>query len=157
MVERGPLAAKLGGDENVLSYEGNPALRDAIESNHARNGLRPGLDMRVVTLRGEPVTFFVTDMMLSSSLSRRDTAREVEVQGVAIAEMLQTHRPTVPVLDVEGAETTLLPGASLGGVRVLLVETHANITGQAAVDERIAAPEPGTDWPQFHIVARSVK
>lgn len=103
--------------------------------------LRPGLDMRAVTLTGEPVTFLVTDMMLSSSLSRPDTAREVEVQGLAIAEVLQTHRPTVLVLDVAGAETTLLPGASLDGVRALLVETHANVTGHAAVDEMIAALE----------------
>lgn len=137
----GLLAAKLVGDENVWSYEGNPALRAVIESNHARNRLRPGLDMRVVTLTGAPVTFFVTDMMLSSSLSRRDNARGVEVQGVAMAEVLQMHRPTVLVLDVEGAETTLLPGASLEGVRALLVETHANVTGQAAVDAMIAALE----------------
>lgn len=135
----GLLAAKIVGAQNVWSYEANPALRQVIEGNHARNDLHPGLDMRGVTSDGGPVTFFVTDVMLSSSLSRRDTAREVEVEGVAIADVLRERCPTVLVLDVEGAETTLLPGAPLDGVRALLVETHANVTGQSAIDEMIAA------------------
>lgn len=137
----GLVAARIVGAENVVSYEANPTLRGVIEANQARNGLRPELRMRAVTRDGATVRFFVTDLLLSSSIHDRGAAREIEVESEAIGDVLAEHRPSVLVLDVEGAETDLLPSADLSGLRAIVVETHASVTGEPAVGAMIAAVE----------------
>ena len=137
----GLVAARIVGAERVTSFEANPALAPVIAANHALNGLAPALRLAAVTVDGAPASFFVADTLLSSSLHDRGAGRAVTVEGVALAAVLVELRPTVLVLDVEGAETALLAHAALDGVRAVLVETHAAVTGAEAVEAMVAAVE----------------
>lgn len=130
----GLLASRLIGPENVTSFEANPALETVIRGNYDLNNLHPNLIMKAVTLDGGPVSFFVTQSLLSSSLHDRGEKTKVEVASAAIAEVLSTHSPTILVLDVEGAEVDLLPDTKLDGVRALLIELHPNVVGQPAIE-----------------------
>lgn len=135
----GLAAARIVGAENVISFEANPRLETVIRENYRLNSLEPELCMQAVTVDGTPVTFHITASMLSSSIHDRGETEEVTVESTAINDAIKTHAPSVLVVDVEGAETDLLPAADLDGVRAILVETHAKVTGQDAVDEMVTA------------------
>ena len=130
----GLVCARLAARGAVFSFEANPGLEAVIRDNYARNAVAPMLDMRAVTPDGGPVTFHVTPSLLSSSIQNRDGGRSVTVESVAFGAVLREHRPDVIVMDVEGAEIDLLGGSDLPGVRLVVVETHANVTGRDAVD-----------------------
>jgi FkbM family methyltransferase len=130
-------AAEIGADR-VTSLEANPALEKVIRANYELNGMAPTLVMKAATVDGAPVVFNVMPSLLSSSIYDRGAAQPVEVESVAINDAIAQYRPTVLVVDVEGAEVDLLPAANLDGVRAVLVETHAKVTGQDPVDRMIA-------------------
>jgi FkbM family methyltransferase len=130
------LAAKISGAVNVLSYEANPRLEDTIRENYALNGIAPNLRMRAVTLDGQPITFFRSENIVSSSTKDRGShAETLKVQSDRLDDIVAEHRPNVVIMDVEGAEIDLLSNADLSGVRHIVVEVHPHITG----DEKIAA------------------
>ena len=129
----GLLASRLVGAKAVTSFEANPSLETVIRANYDLNNLHPNLEMKAVTLDGGPVRFFVTSNLLSSSLHERGNHEEVEVDSIAIQDVIARYDPTVLVLDVEGAEADFLPPANLENVRAMLIETHANVVGKEAI------------------------
>ena len=134
------LSARICGAGNVLAYEANPALEPVIKANHVLNAFAPKVRMRAVTLEGGPLRFFRSDNIVSSSSTARAGAfEEIEVQSDAIDKVIEEWRPTVVIMDVEGAEIELLSNARLDGVRHIVVETHDHITGPDAIDRMIAA------------------
>lgn len=134
------LCSKLAGEGRVTSYEANPALEPTIRANYALNGLNPDLRMRAVTVGGSPISFFANDNILSSSLiDRKLSETEITVDSDAMSDVMEEIGPDVIVMDVEGAETDLLPAADLSGVRAMIVEVHPHITGADAIAEMDAA------------------
>ena len=135
----GLLCARLAGVGCVLSYEANPDLEPVIRANYARNPITPELRMKAMSRDGGPVTFHVSDHVLSSSMRARRTAeREVTVESHALRDVLAEHRPDVVVMDVEGAEIDLLPDTDLNAVRALVLELHPHVVGEAAIDALLA-------------------
>ncbi|HBS48885.1 MAG TPA: FkbM family methyltransferase [Rhodobacteraceae bacterium] len=133
------LAAKIVGAENVTSFEANPAMEPLIRRTYEANGIAPTLKMKAVTLNGAPLTFFAADNLVSSSkFDRQLEGREVSVESVAFQETLKALKPSVIIMDVEGAEIELLTGVDLAGVTRIIVETHPQITGEASVDALLA-------------------
>ncbi|WP_158275509.1 FkbM family methyltransferase [Maritimibacter sp. 55A14] len=129
------LCTRIAGEGNVLSFEANPALRRVIEENYALNGVRPRLEMKAVTTDGKPIRFFQNDNIISSSLMARDIeAKEIEVESASIHDVIESHRPDVIVMDVEGAEIDLLATAHLSGVSGILVELHPHIVGAEKIE-----------------------
>ncbi|MGG7645478.1 FkbM family methyltransferase [Rhodovulum sp. YNF3179] len=132
------LCTRLAGEGQVLSYEANPVLKDIIHGNYALNGLEPRLEMKAVTVDGTPIRFFKNENIISSSLIDRDLeASEIEVESDAINDVIMRHEPDIIVMDVEGAETDLLPAADLAKVRAILVELHPHIVGAPKIAELI--------------------
>lgn len=128
------LSASICGEGNVLSYEANPRLEEIIRKNYALNGLTPNLRMRAITTDGQPVTFFRSDNIVSSSTKDRGGHSEtLTVASDPLDDVIAQHRPGVVIMDVEGAEIELLSGSNLDGVRHIVVEIHPHITGQEKI------------------------
>ncbi|MEM9319575.1 MAG: hypothetical protein AAGA70_11295 [Pseudomonadota bacterium] len=70
---------------------------------------------------------------------RANATREISVESDALEAVIAAFDPTVIVMDVEGAETALQPGADLGRVRAIMLETHPHITGYTARDALLMA------------------
>jgi FkbM family methyltransferase len=133
------LCAKICGVDNVLSYEANPILETVIRANYGLNGLTPNLRMRAITVEGEPITFFRSDNIVSSSTKDRGRhAEKMTVESDRFDDVLATHRPDVVIMDVEGAEIELLSSASLTGVEHIVVEIHPHITGEDKIIAMLA-------------------
>ncbi len=129
------LCTKLAGQGRVTSYEANPKLEPTIRANYALNALQPDLRMKAVTVDGTQISFFANDNILSSSLIDRNlSATEITVETDAMADVMAEVQPDVIVMDVEGAETELLPAADLSGVRALIIEVHPHIIGAEAIE-----------------------
>ena len=127
------LCAKICGPENVLTYEANPAMTAIIQRNYALNGLAPQLRCKAITAREREATFFVSDNIISSSLHERKEARAQTVLADPLDEVIAEWKPTALVMDVEGAETTLLPSSKLTGVTKIILELHPHIVGEPAI------------------------
>lgn len=113
-------------------YEANPALIPAIRENFALNGKEADIVEAAIvpdSHEGETVSFGVNEALWSSSLCQREgEAARIEAPTVRISDAVADYRPSVIVMDVEGAECDILTGA-LPGVRAVLVEMHARVTG----------------------------
>jgi FkbM family methyltransferase len=129
----GLIAARVCGARNVLSYEPNPKTIPLIKANHTLNNLYPGVREKAITAEGGSITFFRTENIISSSLIECDLSEAITVGSDRINDAIAEFRPTVLVMDVEGAEVDLLPAADLSTLRALVIETHAKITGVASV------------------------
>ena len=132
----GLLAARLIGEQNVVSYEANPALERDIRANYALNGIYPKLVMKAVTAEGrETVDFHVSGSVTGSSVWPIGDARKVRVDSEPIDQVIADHDPSVLVVDAEGAERGLLPSANLKNIRAIVVEFHPQIIGEDGVAE----------------------
>ena len=134
------LCNRLAGSGNVLSYEANAALETAIRENFALNAMTPRLRLRAVTTDGAPISFFRNDNIVSSSIYDRGlAAQKVDVESDPIDRVLAEEQANVLVMDVEGAEISLLQAADLSHLREIIVELHPHVVGDAATDAMIAS------------------
>jgi len=127
-------------------YEANPALIPHARATFAANG-EAAPDLRCAAVvggghDGGTATLHVGQAFWGSGLAaRRSSVGTVEVPAIRFTEVLDDFRPTVIVMDVEGAECALLgeaPPGALAGVRAVSVETHPAETGNAAVSAMLA-------------------
>jgi hypothetical protein len=82
------------------------------------------------------VTLFRDKHLVSSSVVRRRVgSHPIEVPGKALNYVVDKIRPTLLVIDAEGAERELFDGARLPGVSTIVLELHDRIIGPT-----------GTDW-----------
>jgi FkbM family methyltransferase len=148
------LCARIVGADNVLTYEANPAMHKVIRANYALNGLEPRLRGRALTAHGGDVTFFVNDNIISSSVYQREGGRAVTVPSDAIDAALAEWRPTVLVMDVEGAEVDILAASALPGLKRIVLELHPHVVGPEAV-ARLRAHLSGLGFHEARAVQKS--
>jgi FkbM family methyltransferase len=127
------LCAKICGPQNVLTYEANSKMVATIQRNYALNNLTPTLRSKAVTASDREVTFFISDNIISSSLHERKEGRAQIIPADPLDEVIAEWKPTALVMDVEGAETSILPASALTGVKKLIMELHPHIVGEAAI------------------------
>jgi len=133
-------ARRCGGE--TLHYEPNPATQAIIRENFALNGRACRLKQKAMTAKGGVVRFQVADNIWSSSLFDRGLERTIEVQSDAIEDVIASFRPTVIVMDVEGAELQIVEGSKFDGVRAVIFEVHPKLigeSGQVQIDEHLKA------------------
>jgi FkbM family methyltransferase len=148
------LCARIVGADNVLTYEANPSMQKVIRANYALNGLEPRLRGRALTAKGGEVTFFVNDNIISSSVYERDGGRAVTVPSDAIDAALAEWKPTVLVMDVEGAEVDILTASTLPGLRRIVLELHPHVVGADAI-ARLRAHLSGLGFHEVRAVQKS--
>lgn len=116
-----------------LHIEANKDLIPAIRETLAANDMDAEVRHSAIVADdfvGTDVDLLTGAEFWSSSLHQRDNLdRATKVPALRLGDVLQTFRPSVLVIDVEGAECNLLTGAALAGVRAISVELHARITG----------------------------
>jgi len=129
------LCAKICGPSNVLTYEANSKMAAVIQRNYALNAMAPTLRCKAVTAHDREVTFFVSDNIISSSLHERKEGRPHTVPADPLDEVIAEWKPTAIVMDVEGAEISILPSSNLDGVQKIILELHPHVVGDAAIAE----------------------
>ena len=126
----------------VLSFEANPRLVERAEANLALNGIRNvAVRSGVVGRQAGTATFRVEADFWSSSLGTARAGEDsIEVEVHALSAVLETFRPTVVVMDIEGGEYELLGDPAwmaCASLRGALVELH-DVGGDAL--DRLLAP-----------------
>jgi FkbM family methyltransferase len=118
------------GSARVFACEADPDLEPCIRETYALNGVEPSLDMCAVGARAGRVMLYRDKHLVSSSVVRRRAgSRPVEVPGKALNYLVERVRPTLLIVDAEGAERELFEGAQLPSVTKIVLELHDRIIG----------------------------
>lgn len=134
------LCCRIAGDGNVTVYEANPGLASRLKHTCASNGFAPKINMRPVAAESGSVDFNIGQNFLSSSLHERPgLTKRISLEADGFGEIIERLRPTYLVMDVEGAETSLLTSLdSFGPLRAICLETHPHIVGEDQIEAMIA-------------------
>lgn len=127
------LCACVVGVDNVLTFEANLVMGDDICDNFALTELVPNLPNRAIAAHGGPIAFFVDGNIFSSSLYPCEGGVPSTVESDSLESVLEELRPTVLVMDIEGAEVDVLESSRLPEIRAVMLELHPYVTGEAAV------------------------
>jgi FkbM family methyltransferase len=123
--------AKRIGSSRVFAFEANPDLEPCIRETYALNDVNPALEMCAVRATAGRVTLYRTKHLFSSSLIQRGPlAAPIEVPGKALSYLVEKIRPTLLIVDVEGAEGELFDRAQLPGVNKVVIELHERVIGE---------------------------
>lgn len=124
-------AARIVGGANVTSVEASPDMLEVLRRNLDENGARDAtiLNGAVVadTHDGDDVKFAVRDAFWASSISdnEREAAHRLHaVPALRLSDLIDAHRPSIIVMDVEGAEASLCLQPLADCVRILIMEIH---------------------------------
>lgn len=124
--------AKRLGSSRVFAFEANPDLEPRIRETYALNGVEPTLEMCAIRATAGRVTLYRTKHVFSSSIVKRSAeAIPIEVPGKALSYVVEKFRPTLLIVDVEGAEDELFDRAQLPGVTKIMLELHERVVGEA--------------------------
>jgi FkbM family methyltransferase len=153
--------AKRVGSSRVFAYEANPDLEPRIRDTYALNAVEPTLEMCAVRATSGRVPLFRGKHLLSSSIIPRGPGwDQIEVPGKALSYVVERVRPTLLVVDVEGAEGELFDRAQLPGVSKIILELHEHALGddkEARLRSTLAAlgfREDGGLSSRHHLVLR---
>ena len=120
------ICAQRTAPENVMSVEANPALLPVITDNLARNGLS-GVNLIHAAVTGpsgarQTGEFRLSEGFTGSSLDGR--GRPISVPLVSVHELIQSHKPHVVLMDVEGAEAAMFDRPWKCPLRYCVLELH---------------------------------
>jgi FkbM family methyltransferase len=124
------------GSNRVYAFEADPDLEPCIRETYQLNGVEPCLEICAVGSRSGRVTLYRDKHFISSSVVRRRAgARPVEVSGKALNYVAEKVRPTLLVVDAEGAERELFEQAELPTVTKIVLELHDRVIGPDGTDQ----------------------
>lgn len=139
------VAARIVGAENVTTVEANPEMHDALRRNLRRNA---GEGLRLIKgavvpddYAGDSVTLNLRGAFWAASLGeiKGKGMRPVEVAAKRFGRLLAKREATVLSMDIEGAEAALLLAPLPQSIRLVIVELHPNLYGEATRDQILAA------------------
>lgn len=126
--------AARGKARQVHAVEANPALIPLIAATHALNGTRAEIHNALVGAEAGEQDFFVTRDFWASRINGTHGVR-IRVPMHAFAECLDAWRPTLVIMDVEGAERDLVRIRFPDHVERVTLEVHEWVYGQAGIEE----------------------
>jgi len=137
------IASRIGG-ENLMTVEANPKMTPVVEKNLAAN-LVEGvtvINAAVVpdSYTADHVTFHMTAAFWASSLNptlakKWKTTQSIDVPAVKIGELMQDHKPSVVIMDIEGGEQGLFDAPWPDHVRLLVIELHPQVYGDEVIQQ----------------------
>jgi FkbM family methyltransferase len=131
-------AQRVGGDR-VFTFEANPELEPRIRETFQLNGVKPTLEMCMLGERPGEADFFVHDAFWgSNAIDQTGAVRRVRVPVRPLNQALARIRPSLLVMDIEGAEAELLRFMDLNGVDRVVGEFHERMLGRATADAMIS-------------------
>jgi FkbM family methyltransferase len=118
--------AKQIGNDQVFTFEANPALKRAIQDNYALNQVAPQLELCLVGDRSNFSNFYVGQNFWSSSIyNKAQGAKPITVPVVSFNEKVREIDPTFLLLDIEGGEYELVKYADFYKITKLMIEVHS--------------------------------
>ncbi len=118
----------------MLSYEANSDLAPSFKATMAANGLAPVLCNAAIGRNEGSAEFFVKqDFLSSSALDRGRVTAKRTVPVHSFLAVVNQFKPSVVLMDLEGAETEIFADPLPDFVRAVSGEFHPHITGDAAV------------------------
>jgi FkbM family methyltransferase len=127
--------AKCIGSDRVFACEADPDLEPCIWETYRLNGVEPSLEICAVGPAPGRVMLYRDEHFISSSVVRRRAGlHPVEVSGKALNYLVQKVRPTVLVVNAEGASPELFDGADLPTVSHVVLELHDHTIGPEGTD-----------------------
>lgn len=127
-------AARVVGVDNVVAYEPNPSAAAVAERNFLANNLPLKLVRRAVDAEaGMRELSIGHGSWLGASFYREKGETQITVQVDAIGDIVREIRPTVLVIDTEGAERSIMAACPLDGLRAVIIEFHPDVIGSDAV------------------------
>lgn len=136
--------ASIAGAANVFCFDANPeavraarrSFRKARQDIYLRN-------RAAVSGPAQPpfFDFYPHDNILSSSTTPRDGARrKIRVPTFSLEDFLQEHAIDTLIIGIEGGEVELLSrAASLDPLKLIIMEVHPHVVGEAAIAAMTAA------------------
>lgn len=131
-------SAKLLGDSAAVhAVEALPHMEAVIRKNFELNGIKPGLTMAAVGPSSGETEFAAAENFWSSAQEAHyGKEKMIRVPMVALYELIQMHKPTYLVVDVEGAEKDLFT-CDLGPVSKICLEIHPHYIGDTGVHKAL--------------------
>jgi FkbM family methyltransferase len=128
-------AKRLEDSSRVLTVEADPKMEAAIRATFAANDVAPELLVAAVSGQGTPMAVDrAEDFWSTKTWHQPKTGEEHDtVEGASLSALVERHRPTVVICDIEGTEVTL-KGTELPGVRAVLIEVHSAEADQIVED-----------------------
>lgn len=129
------IASRIGG-ENLLSIEASPKMVPVVEENLSANLIEGVTVINAAVVpddfAGDHVSFHMTAAFWASSLNttiakKWKSTKTVDVPAVRIGELMQDHKPTVVIMDIEGGEQGLFDAVWPAHVRLLVIELHPRL------------------------------
>ncbi len=114
----------------VAVVEANPQLVPLLRENLAAHGCGAQVIHGLAALQqGEADFYLAVEFWASSRRPGAGVAAKVRVPEHDLRKIMAETRPTILAMDVEGAESELLPELDLSGLRRLIVELHPEVYG----------------------------
>ncbi len=130
------LAAKVAHQGKVVCVEANPLLIPYIQKVHKANSVKPIVINAIAAGNSSKTeaTFYLRKNFWVSSMSPepRDYVDQVQVPLASITKLVTDHKPTVVIIDIEGGEMDLIDSDWTHGVRLVMMEIHSDVTGEAS-------------------------
>ncbi|KPU84081.1 hypothetical protein JI58_06000 [Marinosulfonomonas sp. PRT-SC04] len=129
------IASRIGGD-NLLSVEASPKMVPVVEKNLTDNLIEGVTVVNAAVVpddfADDHVSFHLTAAFWASSLNatmakKWKSTKTVDVPAIKIGELMQEHKPTVVIMDIEGGEQGLFDAVWPAHVRLLVIELHPKL------------------------------
>lgn len=123
------LCARKVGAANVVTVEANPDMLPVIRQNLADNGQAAATVIHgsvFATSDCDTAAFFVPEAFwaATSKTTGATASRRITVPVLLLDDLLKTYRPTVLIVDVEGAEEDYFLSALPLQLRLIVMELH---------------------------------
>jgi FkbM family methyltransferase len=128
---------------SIVCVEANPGLVPYIENVHRINGIANTIVLNgVAQVPPHPASlpFYCRHDFWASSLDPAEAyERAVDVPSLDLAALVDTYKPRVLIMDIEGGELDLLRIDALPHVRAIVLEVHTTTYGQVGLEQLFAA------------------
>jgi len=116
------------GSAAVVTVEADPEMRPVIRATCEANGVSPVVLVGAVSADGGDRWLERAPHLWSTKAHRWPEGalprNALRVGGTKLSTLVEWHRPTVLMIDIEGGESQLAP-TELPGVRAVLIECHS--------------------------------
>jgi len=133
------VAARVLGGENVISVEASPDMIEVLSRNLKANDAKDATVLHGAVVadgyEGDTVEFAMRKAFWASSIAGDSEPKGIvhAVPALRLSTLLASHRPSIVVMDIEGAEVALCQQPWPDCVRLLVMEIHTNRYPPSAV------------------------
>jgi FkbM family methyltransferase len=124
-------------NNNIITYEANPLIKNHLFNLYKINKVSPILNIALVTDNNRINTFYSepNDIWSSSMKKLSETALEIKLNSVNIADIILKYKPNFLIIDIEGAEYDLISKIDFTNINKLQIELHKKLIGEEKINE----------------------